>query len=156
MAAGRALRRPATRSPAALALIALALVAASMPASATCLLGHPGVDEEWAASDAVLSGTVTHGRLIREAGDPDGYVATVYTLTVDRSWRGAARRTIEVYSVNTTARFPMRVGDRMFLFVRRSRDGETVNGCGNSGVYADTRAARARVAELARRDAAQR
>lgn len=78
------------------------------------------------------------GRVLSEQGlqedptDPDGYTAYDVTIKVLASLKGTLPSVIVIRNDNTSARYPMSVGEEHVMFV--SRDGHTlwVNSCGNS------------------------
>jgi hypothetical protein len=65
------------------------------------------------------------------------YEGTQYTLRVEQLFKGRARKTVVLFSENTSGRFPMDVGEKYLVFVYRSeykhRAIFAVDNCGNSG-----------------------
>jgi hypothetical protein len=100
-----------------------------------CFQPEPTVRCEFLNSDAVFIGTVisTRDEPARGRVDNDGWI---YTLMVERRFRGASSKTIEVYTENASARFPLDNGKRYLLFAFRSQGRLQIIGCGNSALIA--------------------
>lgn len=114
--------------------VCLALLAPMTDAPAMCLDGrHPGARDEFMSSAAVILGRVSkQSELQEDAADPNGVSAILYRVEVRRRLKGTVPRFIQLRSDNTSARFPMELGEEYLLFL--SRDGHTyfVDSCGNS------------------------
>jgi hypothetical protein len=85
------------------------------------------------AADGIVIGRVLSEKGLREdPTDPDGYTAYDVTVRVISRLKGNLPNVIVITNENTSARYPMSIGEEHFLFV--SRDGEAlrVNSCGNS------------------------
>ena len=100
---------------------------------AVCLNGHPSVAEEYKAAKAVIAATVVAERLIPSA-EADFYDGTLYRIQVDKTFRGSLGESAEIFSENSSGRFPMTVGAKYLLFVHTGTAGMRVNYCGNSGL----------------------
>ena len=119
------------------------------PSHAVCLNGHPSVPDEYVQSDAVLIGQVIGYRAVPEA---DGYYeGDGYRIRVRELFRGRVPASFEVFSENSTGRFPMEVRRTYLLFVYRDRGRLMVDNCGNSGVLAASAAALDTVRQLHRK-----
>jgi hypothetical protein len=117
--------------------------------SHVCLNGHPSVPDEYVQSYAVLIGQVIGHRAVPEA---DGYYeGDGYRIRVRELFRGRVPDSFEVFSENSTGRFPMKVRTTYLLFVYRERGRLMVDNCGNSGVLAPSAAALDTVRQLHRK-----
>jgi hypothetical protein len=117
--------------------LAIWLVLVFPAASAACLGGHPSVKAEAHDSRLVIVGKVTGSYQIRDPEDPAGFLATLYVVRVVESIRGQATIPLHVWSVNTSSRYPMEVGEQHLLFLNMSDEGFwEVNSCGNSALFA--------------------
>jgi hypothetical protein len=108
------------------------------PIFAYCNQPEPTARCEFLNSTAVFVGTVTSTRDEPGRGptDNDGWI---YTLTVQRRFRGAPSNTIEVYTENASARFPLDNGKQYLLFAFRSQGRLQIFGCGNSALLSDAK-----------------
>lgn len=116
--------------------IAIALLGAfAAPARALCVDGRaPTRAQETAASVGVLLARVLHAQALHEdADDPDGISAIRYRIKRLRTLNGAPPEAFDLYSDNTSARFPMDVGTEYLLYLQRDRAGRYyVDACGHS------------------------
>lgn len=97
----------------------------------------PRVCTEFFRANAVFVGTVTS---IVEKQDADGFTdGWVYSLQVDKDYRGAEHSPIEVFSPNDSGRFPMQKGRTYVLFPIRSDETFQIYGCGNSSEVTDAK-----------------
>ncbi len=115
-----------------------ALLAATQLCFAWCEDGHPSVKQETKDSRYVFVAQVEQSRDVIGPGNLiDG---TYFTLRVTENLKGHPELRVEVFSENTTARFPMDVGASYLLFVDRQRSEVTnssefvIDSCGNSGL----------------------
>ena len=105
-------------------------------ASAWCGMGHRTVAQEFSDSGAVIVGSVT----TQEQWSHDGEVwdGTLYTVQVTEVLKGAPTKTINVYSENSSGRFPMDIGTTYLIFAyrgvfeNRASPEWAVDNCGNS------------------------
>jgi hypothetical protein len=93
---------------------------------------HPTVQEEFSASQYVVTGTVTGQKLVPDPEDKDGLLATIYGFKVERRFKGEIRD-IKITSENTSGRFPLDIGKRYLLFVHNDGAEYYVDSCGKSG-----------------------
>ena len=137
------------RATTALLIIVLVNVP-SRAALAVCLNGHPSVEQEYRQSGLVFVGRVTAATAVAET--KSFYEGTRYTIRVDEVFRGRRRRTITVFSENSSGRFPMEIGVAYLVFLS-SRTGEPamVDSCGNSGPVSQSAHAIDTVKQLSRR-----
>jgi hypothetical protein len=105
----------------------------SVPTSGFCYQPDPTLRCEFLNSDAVFIGTVisTRDEPARGNDDTDGWI---YTLTVERLFRGPSSKTIEVYTENASARVPLTNGKQYLLFASRFHRRLKIVGCGNSAL----------------------
>ena len=106
------------------------------PGGAVCLEGRLSVEREYRKSASVLIGRVIASRAVPESKE---YLeGTVYSIRVEEAIHGELPDTVEVFSENTSGRFPMDVGTRYLLFVYRQLGRTMVDNCGNSGPVSST------------------
>ena len=98
-----------------------------------CLNGHPAVDAEYRLR-TVFIGTVVSERYEPPTKDWD-QEGTTYAVRVDERLRGQLPRTVQLFSENSSGRFPMEIGTKYLLFVYRDRGRTMVDNCGNSEVH---------------------
>jgi len=122
-------------------LLLAATLAAPGLAAALCLGGYPDISlkREVRESAFVIVGSLISYRRVIDPDDPEGYVATLYRVHVDRVLRGRPPARLTIYNENTSGRFPFDdpVGSgkrkRYLMLVRSGSDGYWVSGCGHSG-----------------------
>jgi hypothetical protein len=115
-----------------LAALAFALLFSARTSHGFCLQPDPTVRCEFLNSDVVFVGTVTLEHPQSQQGDLiDGWT---YRLTVLELFRGPHTRTIEVYTENASARFPLQVGKRYLLFATKSNGRLEITSCGKSAL----------------------
>jgi len=93
--------------------------------------GDYSVRAEYDRSAAVVTGQVIAERPVAESGrHSDG---VVYTVKVETVYRGDRRGVVDVFSENSTGRFPMQLQERYLLFIYPETGRLVVDNCGNSG-----------------------
>lgn len=97
---------------------------------AVCSQPPPRVCTEFFDSDAVFTGTVIGVR--NDPPDSSDSLGWFYRLGVLRNYRGSAGRTIEVYTENASARYPLELGRSYLLFAGKLGDRLEITCCGNS------------------------
>ena len=102
-------------------------------ASAACLLTDYSTGAEYFRSEAVLVGSVLSERNIPESDVPDTPGGTYYMVRVLKTLRGIPTRTVEIFSENSSGRFPMHIGTSYLLFLYRQQGVLSADYCGNSG-----------------------
>ena len=128
-------------------LLLAATLAAPGLASALCLGGYPDISlkREVQESAFVIVGSLMSYRRVIDPEDPEGYVATLYRVHVDRVLRGRPPARLTIYNENTSGRFPFDdpvgpgKGKRYLMLVRGGSDGYWVSGCGHSGHVGERR-----------------
>ena len=119
-------------SPAS-ALLAVSLLAPTgREGLVACLNGHPTVEAEFAAREAVFIGTVVSERAERPAADRYFDDGTTYEMKVDEVFRGRLPKRVRVFSENSSGRFQMDRRRKYLLFVYTEHGRMTVDSCGNS------------------------
>src|SRR5689334_11235637 len=80
---------------------------------------HIPLEKELQTAHAVAIGTVLSEREVRESspGRYDG--GTLYRFKIEETLRGARHSTLDLFSENTSGRFPMRVGQKYLVFVTK-------------------------------------
>jgi hypothetical protein len=128
----------------ALLTVAVAFGLWSNAAQAVCFKGDVSVDPtkgpvapwdvEFRHSRVVLIGTVGSERNIPDPDNPGFWTGTVYKLKVDALLKGTVGNSIEVFSENSSGRFPLVVGSRYVLFLRYDPKGKywVADPCGNA------------------------
>jgi len=112
-------------------LVSLLVVLGPPPGAPVCLEGRLSVEREYHKSSGVFIGRVIAGRAVPESKD---YLeGTVYSVRIEEVLRGDVPDTLEVFSENTSGRFPMDVGTQYLLFIYTNPGRTMVDNCGNSG-----------------------
>jgi hypothetical protein len=87
------------------------------------------------AADGIVIGRVLSQQGLREdPTDPEGYTAYNVTVRVITRLKGNLPSVIVIRNENTSARYPMSIGEEHLLFVSKDGEGLSVNSCGNSSV----------------------
>jgi hypothetical protein len=111
-----------------------AILLTGMPAVAVCLNGHPSVGEESRSSKAVVLARVVGQREVPQASDGFYFDGTIYRIKIERAFQGSIGTDAEVFSENSSGRFPMVVGSKYLLFINELHDRLLVDYCGHSGL----------------------
>jgi hypothetical protein len=111
--------------------ISLVVTAFSSVASPACLEGYPSISSEVRKSQAVFIGVVLAERVV--PANSDNLDGTVYSIRVEEVLRGSLPPRVEIFSENSSGRFPMTKGTKYLLFVHRAQAQLSVDNCGNSG-----------------------
>ena len=104
-------------------------------ASAACLLGDYSVRGEFERSVAVLVGTVVGERAT--PAQENFYEGVTYSVKTEETLRGQAPAIVELFSENSSGRFPMEKGRKYVLFIYKGLNRLAVDNCGNSGLYTE-------------------
>jgi hypothetical protein len=127
--------------------------ALSPAAEAVCSVPQPRlVSAEYFGSELVVDATLVKTDEIHDQDDPDYALAYIYTLKVNRIFRGKKTATIRIREENDSSRatFDWVAGDKYLLFlfhVSEEKDWE-LDGCGNSGSLTEARETLSRVLQL--------
>ncbi|MBI1818325.1 MAG: hypothetical protein HYR72_25370 [Deltaproteobacteria bacterium] len=131
--------------------IVVAWCASMRPVFAACVNGHPSLEQEYRSSAVVFAGRVGSQEVTPEAG---GYAdGTTYSVSVEEVLRGAPGKTINLFSENSSGRFPMRAGTSYLIFVYEEQGRSMVNYCGNSGELTEKASALGSLRKIKARDA---
>ncbi len=115
-----------------------------------CLLNDYSVESEYKRSAGVLTGRVTGQQTVSAVGRHlDGVASTVEVETL---YRGSLGASIEIFSENSSGRFPMRRGGHYVLFVYADAGHLVVDNCGNSGPVSEKATVLRAVEALVRRE----
>lgn len=112
-------------------LLLLAMLVLPRPAMGACLLTDYSVHAEYDRSAAVVTGQVISEHPVAASGGY--YEGVVYTVSVEGVYRGDIRGRVNVFSENSSGRFPMQPRGRYILFIYRETGRLMVDNCGNSG-----------------------
>lgn len=120
----------------------------SVVASAACLNGYPNVRKEYASSNFVLT-----AKVVKESRTPasaDGYFLEGSTFRVmpTGTYKGTITGSLDLFSENSSGRFPMKPGREYLLFVYEDHGRLSVDNCGNSDLIERAKKAAAEVARL--------
>ena len=120
----------------------------SLAASAVCLNGYPNVRKEYASSKFVLTGKVVKER--KTSASTDGYFldGSTYRVMPTHVYKGTVKGSLDLFSENSSGRFPMQPGKEYLLFVDGEHGRLVVDNCGNSDLISHARKAVASVARL--------
>lgn len=119
----------------------IALLCACMQAHAVCLDPktyrsgyHVPLEDEIANSTLIAVGKVTKEQVQNDTADPEGFDAYIYSVTVVKRLKGKVPKVIKIKSENSSARYPMSIGERHILFLSREGNYFVANSCGNSAL----------------------
>ena len=123
----------------------LALLGQAFPicaASAVCLDPKTSLSgyripfaAEVGSADAILVGRVLSKQdLAEDPADPEGVTADEVTVKVITRLKGKVPDVLVLRNENTSARYPMSVGEEHILFVSRDGRESWVDSCGNSSL----------------------
>ncbi|HET7831685.1 MAG TPA: hypothetical protein VFK88_01845 [Gallionella sp.] len=138
----------------AFVIFAAQLALCSPSAFAWCA-DHPTVAEEFGRSAVVLVAKVVAEEKVIASGD---YVDGInYRLSVSEVLRGEQKKSLTLFSEDSSGRFPMKVGESYLVFASAEQGllpGQpafTVNNCGNSGLLSESQPKLQEVRRLAKR-----
>lgn len=121
--------------PIRLSLLACALLLTGPLSLGFCPKPDPSVACEFLNSRVVFVGKVVSVRTVPPHGEElDGWT---YVLNVQEWFRGPHTKTIEVFTENTSGRFPLDIGKTYLLFASPLEGRLTITNCGNSALLAD-------------------
>ena len=122
-----------------LAALAFALLLSTLKSFGWCPPPGPTVACDFLNSDAVFVGKVISTRVVSTLGEEiDGWL---YDVRVQELFRGPRTKTIEVFTENTSGRFPLEVGKQYLLFAAEFDGRLTIDCCGNSAELPEAQAA---------------
>jgi len=92
----------------------------------------PLASEIRTADGIVIGRVLSEQDLHEDSTDPDGHTASNVTVRVTSRLKGDLPSVIVIRNENTSARYPMSIGEEHLLFVSKNGKKLWVNGCGNS------------------------
>jgi hypothetical protein len=102
---------------------------------AACLAGNLSLEQEFQNAAMVFVGRVASEEFTaRSKNQLDG---TTYTIHVEEVLRGGSVKAVDLFSENSSGRFPMRVGGIYLILAYKELDRLQVDNCGNSGEVSD-------------------
>jgi len=113
--------------------------------------GHISISSEYRTSKAVVIGTVMSEKIVPETTDGFFDDGTTYRVRVDRTFRGELPVTVNIFSENTSGRFPMDVGSKYLMFVYAAHGRLLIDYCGNSGLLSKSSQVLQQVEKLAQK-----
>ena len=116
--------------------------------TAVCARPHPKVCAEFFKSDSVFVGTVVAQTAVI---NKEGYDGWVYRLRVRKVYRGPTQDFIEVYTENTSGRFPLDTGETYLLFAYTFEKRFTITCGGNSAKLSEAGDALRQLEDLMKR-----
>ena len=128
----------------------LATVLLPEAAIGACLLNDYSVKAEYDRSAGVLTGQVASQQTVSAVGHL--FDGVVYTVQVETLYRGSLDRVIQIFSENSSGRFPMQRRVRYVLFVYSDAGHLVVDNCGNSGPVSEKATVLRAVEALVRRE----
>ncbi len=121
--------------PIRLSLLACALLLTGPLSLGFCPKPDPSVACQFLNSRVVFVGKVVSVRTVPPHGEElDGWT---YVLNVQEWFRGPHTKTIEVFTENTSGRFPLDIGKTYLLFAYPLGGRLTITNCGNSALLVD-------------------
>jgi hypothetical protein len=112
-----------------------ALLCAPQVVLAVCVFSDYSVQGEFERNFAVVIGTVLSDRATPESKDL--YEGVTYTVKIEEAFRGHVPATVELFSENSSGRFPMTKRKKYVLFLYQVGDRFAADNCGNSGPVAE-------------------
>jgi len=109
-------------------------LASSFVTNATCLDPKLTVAKEAARAPLVVIGVATASQDVPDPEDVESSIYTIYVVKVTHVFKGhVSKKSIWIFSDNTSARYPMDIGKPDLLFISQGRGTYFVDNCGNSG-----------------------
>ena len=94
---------------------------------------YPTLDEEITTSDAIVIGTVTKVKPLREdPSDPEGWTAFIYTFNVTELLRGKVPTELKLRAENDSGGYRMNLDEEHLLFLHKHKEYYYVDSCGKS------------------------
>ncbi|HTX75580.1 MAG TPA: hypothetical protein VMD29_05180 [Terracidiphilus sp.] len=126
-----------------------ALILCSSTAYAACVNGYPTIREEYNSSALVFVGDVVAHRSTPSTGDGYFLDGDSYMVTPLAVLKGRPGSKVNLFSENSSGRFPMLLERKYLLFVYEDHGRLMVDNCGNSDVMPHAKNALAQVTALA-------
>ncbi len=120
----------------------------SMAALAACPDGYPSVREEYAGSAYVFIGKAVKTHKVPGSADEYFLEGDTYKVVPTHVYKGNIQGSLELFSENSTGRFPMLLNREYLLFVREEHGRLRVSNCGKSNLLSHAKKAVAEVARI--------
>jgi hypothetical protein len=124
----------------------------SVSASAACPDGYPAVHREYSHSNFVFIGKAVKKRKTPESADGYFLDGNTYRVVPTHIYKGKIKANFDLFSENSTGRFPMLLDQEYLLFVNADHGRLMVDNCGNSDLVSHARKAVAQVVRLSGKD----
>lgn len=125
------------------------LILCSSLAFAACANGYPTIGEEYSSSVMVFVGRVVARRATPFSGDEYFLDGDTYTVIPRRVFKGNLGTRVDLFSENSTGRFPMHMKREYLLFVYEDHGRLMVDNCGNSDLMPPAKNALAQTTAVA-------
>jgi hypothetical protein len=124
------------------------LLMSSTVAFGSCVNGYPTVQKEYTSSTLVLIGKVVGEH--KTVGSINGYFldGDIYKVAPTHVFKGKAKGSIELFSENSSGRFPMQLNQEYLLFVYADHGRLIVDNCGKSDLISRAKKTAREVARL--------
>ena len=99
--------------------------------------GDYSVKAEFPRSVAVVKVLVVSERSEPDPDAPEFVGGTIYKVKIQESFRGTLQGAVEIFSENSSGRFPMDSGRSYLLFLYRDGERLSADPCGNSGLASE-------------------
>jgi hypothetical protein len=116
-----------------LPLAIFALSAALATSAGAVCLNDTSLPAEFSRSD-VFIGTVVSSRHVPPLDRYFDLEGEMYRVKVNEVFRGKLRGVVDLFSENSSGRFPMEIGANYILFAYHEHGRKMVDNCGNSSV----------------------
>jgi hypothetical protein len=120
----------------------------SVSASAACPDGYPAVPKEYASSKLVFIGKAVKKRKTPESADGYFLEGTTYRVVPTRIYKSQGQADFDLFSENSSGRFPMLLNQEYLLFVYAEHGRLMVDSCGNSDLISHAKKVVGEVARL--------
>jgi len=111
------------------------ILASSPPAKAVCPAPEIPANSEFFKRDLVFTGSVLSFRELPDTDDAIG--GWLYQVKVEKIFRGVARPAVEVFTENSSIRFPLEKNREYLLFADRRAGRFEIDNCGNSALISE-------------------
>jgi len=131
-------------------LLLATVLAMPFKTQAVCLSRDYSLRTEYVGASAVVIAEALSEQIVPDPDDPVGFAATLYKVRIDESIRGSLHGVVELYSENSSGRFPLEIGKKYILFIYTDQGVLEVDNCGNSGPLNEKKEVVAAARELAK------
>jgi hypothetical protein len=85
-----------------------------------------------------VTGEVIAGREVPNPEDSSFFSGIRYSVRVAKTFKGSVPKVVEVWSENSSGRFPIEIGETYLLFLYDAQGQLCADNCGNSGRLSET------------------